>query len=255
MTQTLPDRWLRHSTAGAARTVLATLVGLLVWTVLPVVLGWQPSVVMSGSMAPAIRVGDVVLTRDVPADQLQPGHVLLVEDPGAPGTRVLHRYDHQDDDGGLVLRGDANQQQDSAPVAPEDVWGVGVLRVPWVGMPYVWGAEGRAVPVGLTALGIIALVALAPVRERQTLDFGLDREGDEGDEGASDPAEASHARAGHAVVTLAVLVVAAGAAGVVANPASATFTDTVSVSAHFTAGTWDDGAGSTTEVAGEDAGD
>ena len=116
----------------------------------------------------------------------------------------------------------------------------------------MWGAEGRAVPVGLTALGIIALVALAPVRERQALASGRD---EDGDEGAHGPAEASPARVGHAVVTLAVLVVSAGAAGGVANPASATFTDTVSVSAHFTAGTWHDGAGSTTEVAGEDTGD
>src|SRR5690606_15671141 len=56
-----PNRWVRHAVALCARSVLATVAGLLVWTVLPMALGWQPAVVLSGSMEPAIRTGDVVL--------------------------------------------------------------------------------------------------------------------------------------------------------------------------------------------------
>lgn len=165
MSDAPPNRWVRHGAALCARTVLATLAGLLVWTVLPVLLGWQPAVVLSGSMEPAIRTGDVVVTREVPADQLSPGQVLLVDDPSGGGTRLLHRYDTLDDDGALVLRGDANEEADSAPVTADAVHGVGVLRVPWVGLPHVWLVQGRVAPVALTVLALGLCLLLARVRE------------------------------------------------------------------------------------------
>lgn len=163
MSEAPPNRWVRHTVALLARTVLTTLAGLLVWTVLPLALGWQPSVVLSGSMEPAIRTGDVVVTREVPAAQLRPGHVLLAD--SGDGRRLLHRFDSTDDDGGIVLRGDANESPDSTPVAAEAVHGVGVLRVPWVGLPYAWAAQGRYVNVALAVLGLGACALLSRVRE------------------------------------------------------------------------------------------
>lgn len=160
-----PDRWLRHTAALCARTVLATLAGLLVWAVLPAVVGWQPTVVLSGSMQPAIRTGDVVVTRELPPGELRPGHVLLAEDPSGSGGLLLHRYDSSED-GAIVLRGDANEAADSAPVTAEAVHGVGVLRVPWVGLPYAWLVGAQYLPLALTLLGLAACVRLARVRER-----------------------------------------------------------------------------------------
>ncbi|WP_152189013.1 signal peptidase I [Georgenia satyanarayanai] len=165
MSDAPPNRWVRHTVALCARTVLATLAGLLVWTVLPVLIGWQPSVVLSGSMEPAIRTGDVVVTREIPASRLRPGQVLLADAPGEEGSRLLHRFDSTDDDGGIVLRGDANETADTLPVTTDAVHGVGVLRVPWVGLPYAWSVQGRYVPVVLTALGLGVCLLLGRVRE------------------------------------------------------------------------------------------
>lgn len=162
-----PNRWLRHTAALCARTVLATLAGLLVWSVLPAVVGWQPTVVLSGSMEPAIRTGDVVVTRELPPGELRPGHVLLAEDPSGSGGLLLHRYESAED-GTIVLRGDANDAPDSAPVTAEAVHGVGVLRVPWVGLPYAWLVGGQYLPVVLTGLGLAACARLARVRERES---------------------------------------------------------------------------------------
>ena len=165
MSEAPPNRWVRHTVALCARSVLATLAGLLVWTVLPVLIGWQPTVVLSGSMEPAIRTGDVVVTREIPASRLRPGQVLLADAPGEEGSRLLHRLDSTDDEGGLVLRGDANAAPDTLPVAAQAVHGVGVLRVPWVGLPHVWAAQGRYVNVVLTVLGLAACALLGRVRD------------------------------------------------------------------------------------------
>src|SRR5690625_1622360 len=155
--------------------------------------------------------------------------------PSPPNRWLRHSLD---DDGGLVLRGDANQQEDSAAVAAEDVRGVGVLRVPWVGLPYVWAAEGRYFSVGLAALGVLALITVSPIRDRRPSDLDGDT-GADVDTGAPAPTETSHVKARHAVVAATLLLVAGGGAGAASTPAAATFHDSISVSAHLTAGTWE----------------
>lgn len=53
---------VRVATAVLSRTVVGSMVGLLVWAHLPVMaLGWTAGVVQSGSMRPALVPGDVVL--------------------------------------------------------------------------------------------------------------------------------------------------------------------------------------------------
>ncbi|PYF97781.1 signal peptidase, endoplasmic reticulum-type [Georgenia satyanarayanai] len=165
MSEAPPNRWVRHTVALCARSVLATLAGLLVWTVLPVLIGWQPAVVLSGSMEPAIRTGDVVVTREVPASRLRPGQVLLADAPGEEDSRLLHRFDSTDDDGAIVLQGDANAAPDTMPVTADAVHGVGVLRVPWVGLPYAWTVQGRYLPLALSVLVLGACLVLGRVRE------------------------------------------------------------------------------------------
>lgn len=148
-----------------ARITLVTLGGLLLWAVLPVVVGWQTTVVMSGSMEPRIQTGDVVVTREVPAEQLQPGHVLLVEDPDHDGGLRLHRFENTTNEGLLILRGDANAEPDSTSVAPEAVEGVGVLRVPWVGHPAVWINHSHYLLLASTLLISAGLVVLATLHQ------------------------------------------------------------------------------------------
>jgi hypothetical protein len=112
-------------------------------------------------MRPALQPGDVVVTRPVPPDRLRPGQVLLVGDPDRPGRLRLHRLIRFDDDGRLVLRGDANPSSDSSPIAPTAVHGVGVLRVPEIGLPMLWAHQHRLRPIGGLAILLCGIVLLA----------------------------------------------------------------------------------------------
>ncbi|WP_222195737.1 LamG-like jellyroll fold domain-containing protein [Modestobacter italicus] len=143
-----------------ARTVLGALVLLVLVTVLPAVAGWQSTVVLSGSMVPGVQPGDVAVVRPVDTDRLQPGQVLLVDDPDLPGALRLHRL-VAIEDGGLRLQGDANPQPDGSLVSPSAVHGVGTLRLPGLGLPVLWAAEGRWLPVAGTAFGLAGLIGLA----------------------------------------------------------------------------------------------
>jgi signal peptidase I len=143
-----------------ARTVLGALALLVLVSVVPAVAGWQSTVVMSGSMAPAVHPGDVTLVRPVDTADLRPGQVLLVDDPDVPGGLRLHRLVAVTD-AGLQLRGDANPTPDPSLVDPAAVHGVGALRLPDLGLPVLWASQGRWLPLAGAALALAALVALA----------------------------------------------------------------------------------------------
>src|SRR5690348_7061448 len=133
--------------------VLAALAGRAV--------GWSADVVMSGSMAPGILPGDVVLTQPATATQLRPGQVVLVRDPAHPGRLLMHRLVERRPDGSLVTKGDANADADSTPVPADWVRGLPRLRLPFIGLPELWLALGRYHLVTGFGLGVTLAVALA----------------------------------------------------------------------------------------------
>lgn len=140
--------------ATAALTVLAS---LSVWSLLPTLAGWQVHVVMSGSMAPAIRPGDLVLSEPVDSSALRPGQVALFE--AEDGRVLVHRVRAVAQDGTLTTRGDANGSDDPAPVDADHVLGLARLRVPWIGLPVVWFTARSWLPLAATVVAAAAAVA------------------------------------------------------------------------------------------------
>jgi signal peptidase I len=222
-----------------ARSLLGTLVLLVLVSVLPTAAGWETSVVMSGSMAPTVQPGDVTLVRPVAPADLRPGQVLLVDDPDVPGQLRLHRLVSVES-GGLRLRGDANPQADSSLVDPAAVHGVGALRLPMLGAPVLWAAQHRFLPLASTALVLGILVGLALLSGPPGPPGPRDGSGTpaasapSGRRSAGRPRSRSAGRrarvrpAGAAAATLIMLVLASPAVGgahatfsaVAANPAS-----------------------------------
>lgn len=155
--------WARVVVATAARAVLAALVGLAVWSAAPALLGWHPTTVMTGSMAPRLLPGDVVVSRPVAPAEVRPGQVLLADDPDHPGRLRMHRFVEPGRDGAVVTKGDANPRADSSPIERSAVHGVAALRIPFVASPVLWVREGRWVETGVLTLVVVALLALATV--------------------------------------------------------------------------------------------
>src|SRR5881392_868454 len=90
------------------RAALAALGGLLLWSLVPVLFGWTVTVVVSGSMVPTLRPGDVVVVSPVRAadvGRLTPGKVILVADPAHPGQLLSHRLVGFTTDGNLITKG------------------------------------------------------------------------------------------------------------------------------------------------------
>jgi signal peptidase I len=171
-----PGRW--SGAVYAVRLValgyLAAASSLLFWSHAPQVVGWQPRVVLTGSMMPTIRPGDVALIgpATVGKASLPPGHIVLVRDPGRSSGFYLHRVVRYDDAGRIVTRGDANASEDWPAVEAPRVAGQLRLVVPAVGLPLLWWQDrdwpALAVGGGLTWTALV--LALGLVRRRPVVD-------------------------------------------------------------------------------------
>jgi signal peptidase I len=149
-------RSVRLVLTGLVMTACTAVLSLFVWTLLPMAVGWSPSVVLTGSMLPAIQPGDIVVTAPAGDKPAAVGHVLRFVDPSRPSRHLMHRVIRINDDGTYVTRGDANPSRDSTPVPQANVTGVARLRIPLVGLPVVWLREGEYLPLGLTVVGMLA---------------------------------------------------------------------------------------------------
>lgn len=144
--------------------VVAVLAGLLGVTVVlgaavnlvPRLLGWQALTIVSGSMAPSVRPGDVVVVDPGPGWPAPVGTVITYRRPGT-GALVTHRVISVDlGQRAYLTRGDANPVADAEPVPAADVLGTVRMVVPSVGLPTLFPAARIAIPVLLLGMGYAA---------------------------------------------------------------------------------------------------
>lgn len=113
-----PYRYALRKAANIATTVLLiTAVGaLLVVAVGFRIFGYQSFTLLSGSMAPLINPGDVVVTKSIPLQDLKAGDIITYNIPVEDKRTVTHRVSEifTEDDGALAVRtkGDANPNPD-----------------------------------------------------------------------------------------------------------------------------------------------
>ena len=151
-------------------TALAYLVALgvlLTVALLPHVLGWRATVVVSGSMEPAVHVGDVILFDHEDPATLKAGRIILFDDPNRPGQLISHRLYDWRPDGTLVTKGDANPTTDSTALRTSHLRGAARMVIPRIGLLAVWldrGTVNGRLWLAVTALAGCAVVAFPPGR-------------------------------------------------------------------------------------------
>ncbi|MBN9609831.1 MAG: hypothetical protein J0I11_11015 [Actinobacteria bacterium] len=161
-----PDRagWAVLLVGTVARTILATVLLLVVWSVVPACFGWSAHMVMSGSMAPHIRPGDVVLTSPVDPSSLRAGQIIAFTSPGNRQVNLIHRF--QRINPGRKARHSGRRQSDGRPITGPS-WGRHRAGPP------AGAVGGASSGVGhRTSLGTARGAHRRPRRCRRALDSG-----------------------------------------------------------------------------------
>ena len=152
--------WSRFVIGLCAFTVVAALAICAAWTVVvPLFTDQFPVVIVSGSMSPALKKGDVVLMEPSDGHGLAPPTVILYT---TPGLDQFHRIIYVNPDGSYITKGDANNAPDAAPVRPEQVKGFGRTLVPFLAIALVWAREGEWLLVALWVLVVTLALCGCP---------------------------------------------------------------------------------------------
>lgn len=153
-------RVLKTSIALLSHFYLVIILTFAATAMIPMAFHWEPTIVMSGSMEPGVKTGDVIVAMPVPQNRIkeviQVGQVLLAKNAEKPGTLITHRVVQVLPDGaGFLTKGDANRSQDDITLLPENIKGVERIRVPYIGIPFQALKTGDPVPTVIFVLAII----------------------------------------------------------------------------------------------------
>ena len=126
--------------------------------------GWLPCIVLSDSMQDTFQSGDVILVRQTPAGQIQPGDIIAFTsiDPANQGEIVTHKVRSVNADGSFTTYGTFTGQDDAYSALPEHLLGRYRFRLPGLGrfFQYLKTPQGYVTLVLIPFLGVIFVQAV-----------------------------------------------------------------------------------------------
>lgn len=153
--------WRRVINIAGLVVLIAIVLPFVVYTVPQVVGADHSYVVLSGSMAPTISTGDVIIVDSVDASQVQKGDIVTYGGE-RPTTHRVIEVTEQDGTPAFRTEGDANENPDRQLVTPDELHGkvmsIGgqLLIIPYIG----YLIEFAGTEIGFIALFIMPLVLL-----------------------------------------------------------------------------------------------
>lgn len=114
----------------------------------PMVAGYRPVVVLSGSMEPTFHVASVIYYKDTPFEEIQEGDVITFR-AGSGDSLVTHRVEEkQEISQSFITKGDANNSSDPNPVSFENVVGkTALVSIPYAGYFVDFGKKPAVIAI------------------------------------------------------------------------------------------------------------
>ena len=139
--------------------------------VVPRVIGAQALTVLSGSMLPTYRPGDLVVVRPVDPNTLVVGDVVTFQPNSGDPTLITHRITALVTQGGevtsITTQGDANNSEDRALV-PGQIMGRVVYSVPFAGhLRTRTGALALAGAMGVALIAYAVVTIMRPEKDAE----------------------------------------------------------------------------------------
>ncbi len=137
----LPARRARRCIDGAASVAFVAALAVLASLALGLVGGYRALIERSDSMAPALRAGDVVVTKSGRARQASAGDIVSFAHPTREGILVTHRIVRTQEQGrriAFVTRGDANTGVERWSIDANGTIGQLAWRIPKLGYAISW---------------------------------------------------------------------------------------------------------------------
>ena len=122
-------------------------------------MGYEINVVLSNSMEPVYTTGELLLIKPTVANEIKVNDIISYKGSGNSDNVITHRViDIDQNNQVFITRGDANDSQDSNPVAFTRLKGIVKTNIPYLG--YVYGLiQSVSTKVVLVSLVLIYIIA------------------------------------------------------------------------------------------------
>lgn len=130
---------------------------LLIFSAFPIAGNYKIFVVQSGSMAPAIKMGSLVIVK--PANDYKIGDVITFGPYSRTKAPTTHRiYDIKVVNGEprYITKGDANNAPDTREIAKRDILGKVLFSIPYLGFAVAFAKK----PLGFVLIVIVPAVII-----------------------------------------------------------------------------------------------
>lgn len=131
-------------------------------TIVPSVFGFTPLTVVSGSMSPEIKTGDMVIVKNGNRN-IKTGDVVTYRLEGMLITHRVKNISEENDIEVFITKGDANNREDYKAVERSQILGKCVFKIPMGG--YI-RASLRGLPGILIVFGLVAISLMLEVLSR-----------------------------------------------------------------------------------------
>lgn len=133
-------------------------------------LGFQVFTVISGSMEPTYRVGDLIYVKKVNPAEIQVGDpvTFILNEELVVATHRVVEVDRENQC--LYTKGDANEIADHAPVHYNNVIGVPQFRIPKLGYvsDFIQNPPGTYITIGAAA--VLIILVFLPGRKKENFE-------------------------------------------------------------------------------------
>lgn len=128
----------------------------------PMLFGYEPLVVLSGSMEPTYKVGSIVYYHEVPEEELQVGDAITYELDD--GTFITHRINSIEDHK-YRTKGDANNSVDPVEIEYSSIKGkVANVSIPFMGTVFVQFLNHHTLIIGILVVILVSEFLLTNVK-------------------------------------------------------------------------------------------
>ncbi len=191
--------WLRRFLTGGGYLGLAlclALLGLLLAVAVPKFFGYDSFVIYSGSMEPTVKVGSLLVTKPVAAENLQVGDVIVFRHPENPDTTITHRIAGIREENGeriFTTKGDASANPDPREVHLQGQVGKMAYTIPYLGylVDFIKTKEGALIFLVAPALGLGLMHLWRERKKRQAGPVGA--QGSQAEAAVAHPSPSSRA--------------------------------------------------------------
>ena len=98
-------------------------------------------VIGSESMTPTINIGDAIIYKQYKNQIIKKGDIIIFNNSGIKTVHRVTKIENINNEIRYTTKGDANESEDIGYITKEDIIGIKIIKIKYIGYPTIWIRE------------------------------------------------------------------------------------------------------------------